>query len=61
MIFLAGSFLFFGGTTVAVMAALFDASERTLRASCVAAIIGLMLWLVSSLLSVTPAILETMP
>ena len=61
MIFLAGSVLVFGGAAANFLAALFDASERILKASYAAAIIGLMLWMLSFLLSVSPAIMETMP
>jgi hypothetical protein len=61
MIFLAGCVLVFGGIAAFFLSALFDASERILKASYAAAISGLMLWLLSILLSATPAILETMP
>jgi|LakMenEpi03Aug12_release.lakeMendotaPanAssembly.Ray.scaffolds.fasta_scaffold183339_4 hypothetical protein len=61
MIFLAGSVLVFGGIVAMVLGALCDASERILKASYAAAISGMMLWLLSSMLSATPAILVTMP
>ncbi len=61
MIFLAGSVLFFGGIFSMFVGVLFDWSERIIRLSSVAWIIGLMLWLLSSMLSATPAILVTMP
>jgi hypothetical protein len=61
MIFLAGSVLVFGGIAAMVLGALLDLSERILKASYAAAISGMMLWLLSSLLSVSPAILVTMP
>jgi hypothetical protein len=61
MIFLAGSVLLFGGIFSMLVGVFFDWSERAVKLSSVAWIIGLMLWLLSILLSVTPAIVVTMP
>ncbi len=61
MIFLAGSILFFGGIISMLIGVFFDWSERAVSLSASAGIVGLMLWLVSSLLTATPAILVTMP
>jgi predicted membrane metal-binding protein len=61
MIFLAGCALVFGGVAAIVVSALFDLSERILKASGVAAIIGAMLWMLSIMLSTAPRIMETMP
>ena len=61
MIFLAGSVLFFGGMIAMLIGVFFDWSERAVKLSAAAWIVGLMLWLLSSLLSATPAILVTMP
>ncbi|MFO0448436.1 MAG: hypothetical protein ACK52I_07190 [Pseudomonadota bacterium] len=61
MIFLAGSVLFFGGIISMLVGVLFDWSERAVKLSSVAGHVGLMLWLLSSMLSAAPAIMETMP
>ncbi len=61
MIFLAGSVLVFGGIAAMVLGALLDLSERILKTSYAAAISGMMLWMLSSLLSAAPRIMETMP
>jgi hypothetical protein len=60
-VFLAGGVLFFGGIISMLVGVLFDWSERAVKLSSVVWIVGLMLWLLSSLLSATPAILVTMP
>jgi hypothetical protein len=60
MIFLAGCVLVFGGIAAGVLGAFIE-SERTLKASCVAAISGVMLWQLSSRLSAAPKIMEAMP
>jgi hypothetical protein len=61
MIFMIGSVLFFGGMIAMLIGVFFDWSERDVKLSSVAGHVGLMLWLLSSMLSATPAILVTMP
>ena len=61
MIFMIGSVLFFGGMIAMLIGVFFDWSERAVKLSSVAWIVGLMLWLLLSMLSVTPAIVVTMP